>query len=34
MDLDMALRGLALWAYFLSGRWKNRSRRLSARTTG
>jgi putative MATE family efflux protein len=33
MDLDMALRGLALWLYFLSGHWKKRSRRLSARTS-
>ncbi|MGI6075943.1 MAG: MATE family efflux transporter [Pyramidobacter sp.] len=32
MVLDMALRGLTLWLYFLSGRWKARSRRLSART--
>lgn len=32
MVIDMTLRGLTLWLYFLAGRWKARNRRLTART--
>ena len=32
MDLDVALRWLFLWGYFLTGRWKRVSRRLAKKT--
>ena len=32
MDLDVALRWLFLWGYFLTGRWKRVSRRLARKT--
>lgn len=33
MVLDVTLRGLLLWGYFVTGRWKRTSRRLAAETS-